>query len=72
MLIPQNNSHNDADCRARNRKQTDGNAHIAATGPSRIKGICSAFDLPEEDNQPGRSYTSFTATEVHPTAAIAA
>ena len=30
--------HSDAACRARRRKQADGNAHIAATGPSRIKG----------------------------------
>ena len=65
-------SHSDADCRARRRKQADGNAHIAATGPSRIKGICSAFDLPEEDDQPERPFISLTATEVHPTAAIAA
>ena len=62
----------DADCLARRRKRADGNAHIAATGPSRVQGICSAYDLPEEDDQPERPYISFTATEVHPTAAIAA
>ena len=62
----------DADCLARRRKRADGNAHIAATGPSRVQGICSAYDLPEEDDQPERSYVSFTATEVHPTAAVAA
>ena len=45
---------------------------FAATGPSRIKGICSVFDLPEEDNQPERPFISFTTTEVHPTAEIAA
>ena len=56
-------SHSDADCRTRRRKQADGNAHIAATRPSRIKGICSAFDLPEEeDDQPERPFISFTAT----------
>ena len=38
----------------------------------RVKGICSAYDLPHEDTQPERPYISFTATEVHPTAAIAA
>ena len=70
MLIPQNNPHSDADCRARRRKQADGNAHIAATGPSRIKGSCSACDLSEQDDQTKRPYIS-TAMGVHPTAAIA-
>ena len=65
-------SHGDADCHARRRKQANGNAHIAATGPSRIKGIYSAFDLREEDDQPERPFVSFTATEIHSTAAIAA
>ena len=65
-------THSDADCGAGRRKRGDGNAHIAATGPSRVKGICSTYDLPEEDDQPERSYVSFTATEVHPTAAVAA
>ena len=64
--------HSDADYRARRRKQADANAHVAATRPSRIKGICSAFDLPQEDDQPERPSISFTATEVHPTAEIAA
>ena len=64
-------SHSDTDCRATRRKQADGNAHIAATGPSWIKGICSAFDLPELDDQPERPSICFTATEVHPTAEIA-
>ena len=41
-------------------------------GLLRITGICSAFGLPEEGDQPQRPYISFTATEVHPTAAIAA
>ena len=41
-------------------------------GPSRLKGICSAFDLPDEDDQPKRPHILFTATEVDPTAAIAA
>ena len=30
-------SHSDADSRTRGRKLADGNAHVAATGPSRIK-----------------------------------
>ena len=64
--------HSDADYHVRRRKQGDGNAHIAATGPSWIKGICNAYDLPEEDDQPEHPSISFTATEVHPTAAIAA
>ena len=65
-------SHSDADCRAKRREQADGNAHITAPGPSRIKGNCSPHDLPEQDDQPERPYISFTATEVYPTAAIAA
>ena len=64
-------THSDANCRVRRRKRADGNAHIAATGPSRVKGSCSVCDLPEEDDQPERPHISFTATEVHPTAAIA-
>ena len=52
-------------------KRADG-SHIAATGPSRVRGICSAYDLPEEDDQPEHPHTSFTVTEVHPTAAPAA
>ena len=47
-------AHSDADCRARRRKRADGNAHIPAIGPSRVKRICSTYDLPEEDDQPGR------------------
>ena len=47
-------THSDADCRARRHKRADGNAHIVTTGPSRVKAICSAYDLPEEDGQPER------------------
>ena len=47
---PETTTHRDADCRARKRARADGNAHIAATGPSRVKGICSAYDLQEEDD----------------------
>ena len=65
-------THSDADCRARRRKPADGNAHVTAAGPSRVKEVCSAYDLPEEEDQPERPYTSFTATEVHPTAATGA
>ena len=39
---------------ARRSRRADGSAHVAATGPLRIKGICSAYDLPEEDDQPER------------------
>ena len=64
-------NHSDADCRARRRKQAEGNAHIAATGPSRVNGICCTYDLPEDYDQPERPYISLAAPEVHPTAAIA-
>ena len=61
----------DADCRARRRKRANGNDHIAAAGPSRVKGVCSAYNLPEGDDQPELPYISFTMTEAHSTAAIA-
>ena len=64
-------SDSDADCRARRRKQAACKGLIAATGSLRIQGICSAFNLPGEDDQPKNPYICFTATEVHPTAAIA-
>ena len=54
-------SHSDADCCTRRRKQADGNAHIAATGSLRIKGICSAFNLPEGDDQPECSLISYNS-----------
>lgn len=41
-----------ADCRARMCKRTDGNAHIAAAGSSRIKIIYSAYDIPDDGYQP--------------------
>ena len=65
-------THTDDNCRARRRKRAVGNAHIAATGPSRVKRSCRAYDLQEEDDQPECPYISFTAKEVHPTAANAA
>ena len=64
-------AHSEADCRAWRRKRADGNGHVAAAGPSRAKGTCSAYDLAEEEGQPERPYMSFIATEVHPTAATA-
>ena len=64
-------SPSDADCSARRCKRAEGNAYFAATVPSRIEGICSDYDLPEEDDHPERPYIFFTATEVHPTAAVA-
>ena len=65
-------THSDADCRARRRKRADGNVHIVVTGTSRVKGICSTYDLPEEDDQLERPNIFLTATEVHPTAATPA
>ena len=56
-------SHNDADCRVQQHK-AGGNAHVATARTQRIKGVCSAYDLPEEDDEPKRPYISFTATEV--------
>ena len=56
-------SHNDADCRVQQQK-AGGNAHVAAVRTQRVKGVCGAYDLPEEDNEPEHPYISFTATEV--------
>ena len=55
--------HNDADCRVQQHKAGD-NAPVAASRTQRIKGVCSVYDLPEEDDEPERPYISFTATEV--------
>ena len=54
-------SHNDADCRVQQHKA---GAHAAAAPTQRVKGVCSAYDLPEEDDEPEIPYISFTATEV--------
>ena len=56
-------SHNDADCRAQQHK-AGGSANVAVARTKRAKGVCSAYDLPEEDGEPERPYISFTATEV--------
>ena len=56
-------SHNDADCRVQQHK-AGGNAHVAAAQPQRVKGICSAYDLPEEDDKPEHPYIFFTSNEV--------
>ena len=56
-------SHNDADCRVQQHKDGS-NAHVAAALSQRIRGVCSAYDLPEEDDDPERPYTSFTVAEV--------
>ena len=37
---------------------------MAAARSQRVKGVCSAYDLAEEDDEPERPYISFTATEV--------
>ena len=55
--------HNDADCRVQQHK-AGGNAHVAAVRTQRVKRVCSAYDVPEEDDEPERPYISFTATEV--------
>ena len=45
-------SHNDVDGRVQQHK-VDGNSHVAAAEIRRMKGVCSAYDLPEEgDEQP--------------------
>ena len=60
---PKTTSHNDADCRVQQHK-AGGNAHVAATRTQCVKGVCSAYDLPEQDDEPERPYISFMATEV--------
>ena len=41
-----------------------------ATVQSAPVAMCSALNLPEQDNEPGRPYIAFLATEVKPTAAL--
>ena len=42
-------SHNDADCRVQQHK-AGGNAHVTTARTKRIKRVCSAYDLPDEDD----------------------
>ena len=56
-------SHNDANCRVQQRK-AGGNVHVAATRTQRLKEVCSAYDLPEKDDEPEHPYIVITATEV--------
>ena len=56
-------SRNDANCRVQ-QHQAGGNAHVAAARTQRVEGVCSTYDLPEEDDEPERPYISITATEV--------
>ena len=56
-------SHNDTSCRVQQHK-AGGHAHVAAARTQRVKGVCSAYDLAQEDDKPERPYISFTATEV--------
>ena len=56
-------SNNDAKYRIQQHK-TDGNAHVTAARTQRVKGVCSAYDLLKEDDEPDRPSISFTATEV--------
>ena len=65
-------TYSEGDCCARRCKWTYGNAHIAATGSLRNKGIFIAYHLLESDHQPERLYASFAAIEAHSTEAIAA
>ena len=55
-------THSDADCRVQH-KEGNGNVNVAAVQPSRV-GMCSALDLPEQDNEPERPSIVFSATEV--------
>ena len=41
-----------------------GNAHVAAARTQRAKGVCSAYDLPEGDDEPECPHISFTAIEI--------
>ena len=56
-------SHNNADFCVQQHK-AGGNARVAAARTRRVKGVCSAYNLSEEDNEPERPYISFTATEI--------
>ena len=55
-------SHNDVDCRVQQHR-ADGNARVAAARTQHVKGVCSAYDLSEKDNEPERPYISIMATE---------
>ena len=55
--------HNDADCRVQQHK-VGRNVNVAAARTQRVKGVCSAYDLPEEADELDRPYISFMATEV--------
>ena len=59
-------SHNNASCRIKHHK-TPGNAHVAAARTQRVKGVCSTYDLPENEGEPERPYISFMAPEVQGT-----
>ena len=56
-------SHNDSDCRVQ-QQNADGNADVVATRAQRVKGVSSAYDVPEEDDEQDHPYISFIATEV--------
>ena len=56
-------SHNDADCCVQKHK-AGSNAHVAAVQTQRVKRVCSAYDLSEEDDEAERPSISFTATEI--------
>ena len=56
-------SHNNVNCCVQQHK-AGGNAHVAAARTQRAKEVCSAYDLPEKDDEPERPYIFFTAIEV--------
>ena len=63
-------NHSNADCHA--IKNTNGNAHVAAAQHTRMRGICSARDIPDPKEDSDRLLISFSATEVTSSAATTA
>ena len=60
-------THRDADYRVQDKQDND-NANVATVKPRR-EDICSAFDLPEQDNKPGRPFVAFSVSGKTPAAA---
>lgn len=59
-------THGDGDGRAKRGELADGSTYVATAGPCALRRICSAHNLPEEDERPEPPYLSFTATEYIP------
>ena len=55
--------HDDVDCCVQQHK-AGGKAHVTATRTQRVNGVCSAYDLTEEDDKPERRYIFLTVTEI--------